>query len=106
MLTLELGESTMSRTKFQLWNNRFKQGLELINDDSLLGRRVSQKPIKTLKQRRKLLWIIVESLLKRLLMMLPYRSANATSNGYNVAWIQRRMDTKSHGHNVAWNNVS
>ena len=39
--------------------------------------RVRQQPMKTLKQWRKCVWLIVESLLERLLMMLAYRSAHA-----------------------------
>ena len=32
MLTVAFGKSTMSRTKVQLWYNRFKEGREDIND--------------------------------------------------------------------------
>ena len=34
MLSVEFGESTMSRTQVQLWYNRFKEGREVINDDA------------------------------------------------------------------------
>ena len=38
MLTVALGESTMSRTQVQLWYNRFKEGRENVNDYSRPGR--------------------------------------------------------------------
>ena len=61
MLTVEFGESTISRTQVQLWYNRFKEGREYVNDDARLGRPSTK--------RRKWFWINVESLLERLLMM-------------------------------------
>ena len=72
MMTVAFGESTMSRTQVQLWYNRFKEDREDVNDDARPG-----CPMKTLKQWWKWFWIIVESLLERLLMMLPYRPAHA-----------------------------
>ena len=33
MLTVALGESTMSRTQVQLWYNRFKEVRENVNDE-------------------------------------------------------------------------
>ena len=33
MLTVAFDESTMSRTQFQLWYNRFKEGREDVNHD-------------------------------------------------------------------------
>ena len=33
MLIVTFDESTMSRTKVQLWYNRFKEGRENVNDD-------------------------------------------------------------------------
>ena len=38
MLTVEFGESTISRTQVQLWYNRFKEGREDVNDDARPGR--------------------------------------------------------------------
>ena len=67
----------MSRTQIQLWYNWFKDGREDVNDDARLVALAHQLPMKTLKQRRKRFWIIVESLLERLLMILAYRSAHA-----------------------------
>ena len=64
LLTVAFDESTMSRTQVQLWYNRFKEGQEDVNDDA--------SPMKTLW-----IWIIIESLLESLLMMLAYRSAHA-----------------------------
>ena len=39
MLTVAFGESTMSRTQFRLWYNRFKENREDINDDALTKRK-------------------------------------------------------------------
>ena len=49
----------LSRTQVLLWYKRFKKGREDVNDDA------RPQPMKTMKQLRKLFWIIVESLLKR-----------------------------------------
>ena len=38
MLTVALGESTMSRTQVQLWYNRFQEGRDDFNDDAHPGR--------------------------------------------------------------------
>ena len=38
MLTVVFGESTMSRTQVQLFYNRFREGLEDVNDDTHPGR--------------------------------------------------------------------
>ena len=38
MLTVAFGESTMSRTKVQLWYNRFKESREDVNNDARPGR--------------------------------------------------------------------
>ena len=46
MLTVVLGESTMSKTQVELWYNRFKKGRE----DVVLVARARQQPIKILKQ--------------------------------------------------------
>ena len=61
----------LSRTQVLLRYKRFKEGRDYVNDDARL------QPIKTLKQLRKLFWIIVESLLKRLQLMMAYRLAQA-----------------------------
>ena len=37
MLTVASSEPTMSRTQNQLWYNRFKEGLENVNDGARLG---------------------------------------------------------------------
>ena len=57
-----------------LWaehHKRFKDFREDVNDVA------RQQPMKILKHWRKWFWIIVKSLLERLLMMLVYRSAHA-----------------------------
>ena len=38
MLAVSFGESTISRTKVQLWYNRFKEGREDLNDNAYSGR--------------------------------------------------------------------
>ena len=38
MLTVEFGESTMTRTQVQLWYNRFKEGQENVNENARPGR--------------------------------------------------------------------
>ena len=38
MLTVANGKSTMSRTRVQLWCNRFKEGREGVNDNASRGR--------------------------------------------------------------------
>ena len=74
MLTVAFGEATMSRIQVQLWYNRFKEGWEDASDDVRPVRpsmSTSDENIDAVKK------IILESLLERLLMMLPYRSAHA-----------------------------
>ena len=36
-MTAESGESTMNRTQFQFWHNRFKEGREDANEDARPG---------------------------------------------------------------------
>ena len=74
MLTVAFREYTMSRTQIQLWYNQFEKGREDVNAKLVLVARARQHPIVTMK---KMILEIVESLLKRLLMMLAYRSAHA-----------------------------
>ena len=71
MLTKAFGESTRSRIQAQFWNNRFKEDREDVNDVVLVAP-ACQQSRKTLKH---WFWIIVETLLDSLLMMLAYRSA-------------------------------
>ena len=66
MLTMAFGKSAMARTQVQLRYNRFKEGREDVNDDARPGRPSTSTTDEN----------IVESLLERLLMMLPYRSAH------------------------------
>ena len=76
MLTKAFGQSTMSRTQVQLWYNRFMEGQEDVNEDARSGRAstsTTNENIEAVKND----WIIIESLLERLLMMLAYRSAHA-----------------------------
>ena len=41
MLTVEFGESAMSRTQVQLWYKRFTEGREDVNDDARPGRPIT-----------------------------------------------------------------
>ena len=41
MLTVVFGESTVSRTQVQLWQNRFKKGRENVNNDACSGRPIT-----------------------------------------------------------------
>ena len=62
--------------------------------------RARQQPMKTLKQFNKWLWIIVESLLERLLMILVYRWAHAKQflrMFYSLNVRQRRLFQNSSG---------
>ena len=94
---MAFGESTMSRTQVQLWYNRFKAGREDGNDDahpdrpsmSTIDESIEAVKKMILDNRRitirevaddvgiSFVWIIVNLLLERLLMMLIYRSAHA-----------------------------
>ena len=52
MLTVAFGESVISRTQVQLWYNRFKEGLEDVNDEARPGRpsmSTTEKNIKAVK---------------------------------------------------------
>ena len=73
MLNVAFGEFIMSRTQVQLWYNRFKEGRKDVSDDVHPGRTstsTTDENIEAVKE-------MVESLLKRLLMTLAYRSAHA-----------------------------
>ena len=74
MLTLALDESTMSRTQVQLWYNRFKEGQEDVNDEARSGRLSLSTIDENIETVKKMIWIIVESLVERFLMILAYRS--------------------------------
>ena len=92
MLTVVFGAFTISRTQVQLWYNRFKEERDDVNAVLVAWER--QQPIKTLKQWVKWFWIIAESLLEKLLMMLAYRSAHVkqflrTFQAWNLR--QRRL---------------
>ena len=50
MLTVALGESTMSRKHVQLWYNRFKEGRKDVNGDARSINRAPQQLMETLKQ--------------------------------------------------------
>ena len=69
MLTVAFGESTMSKSQIQVWYNRFKVGREDVIDDARSGLPNTSTTAE--------IWIIVESLFARLLMMLAYWSAHA-----------------------------
>ena len=57
-------------------------GLKMSMTMLILVSRARQRPMKTLNQWRKWFWIIIESLLERLLVMLAYRSAHAKHYEY------------------------
>ena len=67
MLTVAFGESAMNRTQVQLWYNRFKGGRENINDDARPGRPSTSTTDEIIEAVKKVIWIIVESLLERIL---------------------------------------
>ena len=50
MLTVEFGESTMSRTQVQLWYNRLKEGREDVNEDARSVARAREQSMKILKK--------------------------------------------------------
>ena len=60
MLTVAFSESSMSRTQDQLWYNRFKEGLEYVNDDArpdsssalTIDENIEAVKIRTLDDRR------------------------------------------------------
>ena len=70
MLTVAFGESTMRRTQVQLWYNRFKKGREDVNDDARPDCRSTSTTDESSETVKKIILIIVESVLERLLMML------------------------------------
>ena len=72
MLTVTFDKSTMSRTQFQLWYSRFKEGREMSTAMFVLIALQHQQSKKTLKQWRRWFWIMVEPLLESLLIMLAY----------------------------------
>ena len=78
ILTVAFGNSTMSRTQVQLWYNWFKKGREDVNDVDRPGRpRTSTTDENIAAVKKMIFWIIFESLLEGLLMMLAYLSTHA-----------------------------
>ena len=74
MLTVVVGESTMSRTKVQFWYNRFKKSRKDVNNDAhpgYLNNSTTNENIKAVKK------MILDKRQIRLLMMLAYHSAHA-----------------------------
>ena len=72
MLTVEFGESTMSRTQVQLWYKRFKKGQENVNDDARPSGQNTSTTDENMEAVRKM---ILNNLRITLLMILAYRSA-------------------------------
>ena len=70
MLTVAFGESTMRRTQVQLWYKRFKKGREDVNDNARPGCPSTSTTDENSETVKKIILIIVESVLERLLMML------------------------------------
>ena len=63
MLTVGCGETSMSRTQVQLWYNRFKEGLEDVNNDARSGRQRTSTTEENIEAVNRM--IIVETLLRR-----------------------------------------
>ena len=76
MLAVEFGNSTMIRTQVQLWYKWFKEGREDVNDDARPGCPSTSANEKDLESGKKII-LNIESLLKRLLKILAYRSVHA-----------------------------
>ena len=74
MLIVVFGESTVSRTRVQLWFNRFKEGREDVNDDARPGLQSTSTTDEHIEGEKKM---ISDNRIERLLMMLAYRSAHA-----------------------------
>ena len=55
MLTVAFGESTMSRTKVQLWYNRFKESREDVNSDACSGRPSTPTTIEDIEVVKKII---------------------------------------------------
>ena len=78
-------KSMNMRTWAQLWYKRFK------NDDVRLDYPMrTLQPMRTLKQWRKWFWIIVESLLETLLMILEYSLGSCQAIFTNVLGMKRQ----------------
>ena len=55
MFNMAFGESTMSRTQFQLWYNRFKEGREDVNNNARPGRPSTSTTDETIKAVKKMI---------------------------------------------------
>ena len=70
-------EFTISRTQVQLWGNRLEEDGEDFTDETLPRRQITSTIDEIMEGVKNMIWIIVESLLEKLLLTLAYCSVHA-----------------------------